>query len=72
MSHAGFPLSHARILSAVWGPEYGGELEYLRTFIRQLRRKLGDDATAPKYLVTDSQIGYRFKAEIDLAAGGQS
>jgi two-component system KDP operon response regulator KdpE len=72
MSHAGSPLSHARILSAVWGPEYGGELEYLRTFVRQLRKKLGDDATAPKYLVTDSQIGYRFKAETDLVAGGQT
>jgi two-component system KDP operon response regulator KdpE len=70
MSHAGIPLSHARILAAVWGPEYGGELEYLRTFMRQLRKKLGDDAAAPKYLVTDSQIGYRFRADAGLAAGG--
>jgi two-component system KDP operon response regulator KdpE len=72
MSHAGFPLSHAQILSAVWGPEYGSEVEYLRTLIRQLRKKLGDDATSPKYLVTDSQIGYRFKAETDLVAGGRT
>jgi two-component system, OmpR family, KDP operon response regulator KdpE len=71
MSHAGLPLTHARILAAVWGPEYGGELEYLRTFVRQLRKKLGDDASAPKYLVTDAQIGYRFRAETDLAAGGR-
>jgi two-component system KDP operon response regulator KdpE len=71
MSHAGLPLTHVRILTAVWGPEYGGELEYLRTFVRQLRKKLGDDAAAPKYLVTDSQVGYRFRAEIDLAAGGR-
>ena len=71
MSHAGLPLTHARILAAVWGPEYGGELEYLRTFVRQLRKKLGDDASAPKYLVTDSQIGYRFRAEADLATGGR-
>jgi two-component system KDP operon response regulator KdpE len=71
MSHAGLPLTHARILAAVWGPEYGGELEYLRTFVRQLRKKLGDDASAPKYLVTDAQIGYRFRAEADLAAGGR-
>jgi two-component system KDP operon response regulator KdpE len=70
MANAGFPLTHARILAAVWGPEYGGELEYLRTFVRQLRKKLGDDATSPKYLVTDSQVGYRFRAEADLAAGG--
>jgi two-component system KDP operon response regulator KdpE len=61
MAHAGFPLTHARILAAVWGPEYGGELEYLRTFVRQLRKKLGDNAVSPKYLVTDLQVGYRFK-----------
>jgi two-component system KDP operon response regulator KdpE len=70
MAHAGLPLTHRRILAAVWGPEYGGELEYLRTFVRQLRKKLGDDAAAPKYLVTDSQIGYRFRAQLDLMAGG--
>jgi two-component system KDP operon response regulator KdpE len=67
MSHAGRPLTHARILAAVWGPEYGGELEYLRTFVRQLRKKLGDDALSPKYLATDPRIGYRFRAETDLA-----
>jgi two-component system KDP operon response regulator KdpE len=69
MSNAGLPVTHARILASVWGPEYGGELEYLRTFVRQLRKKLGDDATAPKYLVTDSQVGYRFKSEVAMAAG---
>jgi two-component system KDP operon response regulator KdpE len=72
MSHAGLPLTHARILAAVWGPEYGGELEYLRTFVRQLRKKLGDDAASPKYVVTDAQIGYRFKAEADLTTGGRA
>jgi two-component system KDP operon response regulator KdpE len=72
MSHAGFPLTHARILAAVWGPEYGGELEYLRTFVRQLRKKLGDDAASPRYLVTDSQIGYRFRSEAELMAGGRT
>src|SRR5450631_3674347 len=71
MSHAGLPLTHARILAAVWGPEYGGELEYLRTFVRQLRKKLGDDAASPRYLLTDSQVGYRFRAEADMATGGR-
>ncbi len=61
MKHAGLPMMHARLLGAVWGPEYGGELEYLRTFIRQLRKKLEDDAAHPKYLLTDSHIGYRFR-----------
>jgi two-component system KDP operon response regulator KdpE len=61
MRHAGLPMMHARLLSAVWGPEYGNELEYLRTFMRQLRKKLEDDAAHPKYMLTDSHIGYRFR-----------
>jgi two-component system KDP operon response regulator KdpE len=67
MAHAGLPITHARLLHAVWGPEYGGELEYLRTFVRQLRKKLEDDPADPAYLLTDSHIGYRFteaKAEL--------
>jgi two-component system KDP operon response regulator KdpE len=60
MAHAGLSLTHARLLAAVWGPEYRGEVEYLRTFMRQLRKKLGDNAADPKYLVTDSHVGYRF------------
>jgi two-component system, OmpR family, KDP operon response regulator KdpE len=60
MSHAGKPLTHARLLTNVWGTEYGNELEYLRTFVRQLRKKLEDDPARPKYLLTESYIGYRF------------
>jgi two-component system KDP operon response regulator KdpE len=61
MKHAGLPMMHARLLSAVWGPEYGNELEYLRTFMSQLRKKLEDDPAHPKYLLTDSHLGYRFR-----------
>jgi two-component system KDP operon response regulator KdpE len=60
MSHAGLPITHIRLLRAVWGPEYGGELEYLRTFIHQLRKKIEDDPSTPRYLLTDSHLGYRF------------
>jgi two-component system, OmpR family, KDP operon response regulator KdpE len=60
MSRAGKPLTHARLLTSVWGTEYGSELEYLRTFVRQLRKKLEDDPARPKYLLTESYIGYRF------------
>ena len=60
MAHAGMPITHTRLLRAVWGPEYGGELEYLRTFVRQLRKKLEEDPAEPAYLLTDSHIGYRF------------
>lgn len=61
MSHAGIPMPHARLLQAVWGPEYGGEVEYLRTFVRQLRKKIGDDAAEPLYIRTEPYIGYRFR-----------
>ena len=69
MAHAGLPITHARLLHAVWGPEYGGELEYLRTFIRQLRKKLEEDPAAPAYLLTDSHVGYRFAEVADLVPG---
>ena len=60
MLHAGLAMAHARILGAVWGVEYGGQLEYLRTYVRQLRKKLEDDPAEPKYLLTDACYGYRF------------
>jgi two-component system KDP operon response regulator KdpE len=67
MAHAGLPIAHGRLLNAVWGPEYGDEVEYLRTFVRQLRKKIEDDPGRPKYLLTHVQIGYRFRHN-DLAA----
>ena len=70
MAHAGLPITHVRLLRAVWGPEYGGELEYLRTFVRQLRKKLEDDPAEPTYLLTDSHVGYRF-AEAKLEPVGE-
>ena len=60
MAHTGLPITHARLLSAVWGAEYVNQVEYLRTFVRQLRKKLEDDAGSPKYILTDSYVGYRF------------
>jgi two-component system KDP operon response regulator KdpE len=63
MIHAGEPIPHARLLKSVWGPEYGNELEYLRTFVRQLRKKIEDDPRHPQYLLTDAYIGYRFNEQ---------
>ena len=63
MLNAGKPIAHSRLLTAVWGPEYGGELEYLRTFVRQLRKKLEDDPSQPSYLMTEMWFGYRFQGE---------
>ena len=61
MSHPGVPLAHAKLLRAVWGAEYGQELEYLRVFMHQLRKKLEDDPSAPEYLLTELHFGYRFR-----------
>jgi two-component system KDP operon response regulator KdpE len=60
MTHAGRPIQHSSLLKAVWGQGYGNELEYLRTFMRQLRKKLEDDPANPKYLLTEAHVGYRF------------
>jgi two-component system, OmpR family, KDP operon response regulator KdpE len=61
MAHADLPITHGRLLNAVWGPEYGGEVEYLRAFVHQLRKKIEDDSSNPKYLLTDMKLGYRFR-----------
>jgi two-component system, OmpR family, KDP operon response regulator KdpE len=61
MEHAGRPIAHTKILSVLWGPEYGGEREYLRVVVSQLRKKLEEDPAHPIYLLTDSYIGYRFR-----------
>jgi two-component system KDP operon response regulator KdpE len=64
MTHAGKPVTHAQLLRAVWGPQFRGELEYLRTFMYQLRKKLEADPAKPKYLLTDSYFGYRFEDQV--------
>jgi two-component system KDP operon response regulator KdpE len=61
VTNAGKILTHRELLQKVWGPEYGGETEYLRTYIKQLRRKLEPDVTRPVYLLTVPSTGYRFR-----------
>jgi len=60
--NAGKPLSHRRLLQAVWGPDYGDEPEYLRVMINQLRKKLESDPARPKLILTEPWVGYRFQA----------
>jgi two-component system, OmpR family, KDP operon response regulator KdpE len=60
MSRAGHVVTYARLLTAVWGSECREEVEYLRTFVRQLRKKIEDDPSNPVYLLTDVYVGYRF------------
>jgi two-component system, OmpR family, KDP operon response regulator KdpE len=60
MKNQGVPLTHAKLLRTIWGPEYGEELEYLRSYVRSLRKKIENDPAHPKYLVTEPWLGYRF------------
>jgi two-component system KDP operon response regulator KdpE len=76
--HAGEVVSHRRILQAVWGPDYGDEVEYLRVFINQLRKKVEPDPPNPAYILTDPSAGYRlslppgsFRPAKSLAKGAE-
>jgi len=65
MQHADTPIEHGKLLRTVWGPEYGCELEYLRTYIKRLRKKIENDAMHPEYLLTVPWLGYRFCTQPD-------
>lgn len=60
MTHAGRAVTYGKLLTSVWGAEYRQEVDYLRTFVRQLRKKIENDPSNPKYLLTDAYVGYRF------------
>ncbi|HLH62985.1 MAG TPA: response regulator transcription factor [Ktedonobacteraceae bacterium] len=62
VTHAGKVISHRVLLQRIWGPEYGGEAEYLRVYINRLRQKLESDPAHPRYLLTEPGVGYRFVA----------
>lgn len=53
-------IAHRELLQAVWGPDYGDELEYLRVFVNRLRKKIEPNPSKPRFLVTDAWAGYRF------------
>jgi DNA-binding winged helix-turn-helix (wHTH) protein len=61
MKNAGVLLTHVKLLRSVWGLEYGGELEYLRTYICTLRKKIEKNPAHPEYIVSEPWIGYRFR-----------
>jgi two-component system KDP operon response regulator KdpE len=63
MERAGRPVRHDILLRSVWGPLYGEEREYLRVIVNQLRKKLEDDPAHPAYILTESHIGYLFRAD---------
>ena len=63
VSNPGKLLTHQWLLRKVWGQGYGTETTYLRTYVRALRKKLDDDASAPALIVTEPGVGYRWVAE---------
>ena len=66
VTNPGKLLTHQWLLRRVWGQGYGTETTYLRTYVRALRKKLGDDAQAPQLIVTEPGVGYRWIAESQL------
>ena len=62
-SNPGKLLTHAWLLQKVWGPGYGTESNYLRLFVRQLRQKLRDKPSDPRWITTEPGLGYRWLAE---------
>lgn len=68
IKHQGALVTHARLLRSVWGAEYGGELEYLRSYVRMLRKKIEDDPAEPEYILTEPWVGYRFRNPADAEA----
>jgi DNA-binding winged helix-turn-helix (wHTH) protein len=61
-------VTHVKLLHRVWGPEHGNELEYPRTYIRILRKKIEDDPAKPQYILTEPWAGYRFRNPSDRRA----
>lgn len=62
-AHPGRVLTHHGILNNVWGPEYVDNVEYLRVYMSQLRKKLEDNPKEPRFLLSEPGVGYRFSFE---------
>jgi two-component system KDP operon response regulator KdpE len=59
--HPGKVITHRNLLNAVWGGQSAEQVEYLRVFVGQLRKKLEPETSSPRYIVTEPWIGYRFE-----------
>ena len=64
-AHPNKVLPHRELLQAVWGPDYGNEVEYLRVFVNQLRKKIEADPASPVHLLTEPWVGYRLQLQPD-------
>nr|WP_314897993.1 response regulator transcription factor [uncultured Flavobacterium sp.] len=60
VKNEGRVLTHQYLLKQVWGNSYSDQTQYLRVFVAQLRKKIEEDPNRPKYIITESGVGYRF------------
>jgi two-component system KDP operon response regulator KdpE len=63
IKHAGVVVTHRQLLREVWGPSSSDHTHYLRVYMAQLRHKLENEPSRPKYLLTEPGVGYRLKSE---------
>jgi len=63
--HANEAVSHRELLQAVWGPDYGDQVDYLRAFIKSLRKKIEPNPDSPQYITTEPWVGYRFNGKAE-------
>ncbi|MGB7219624.1 MAG: response regulator transcription factor [Vicinamibacterales bacterium] len=61
VAHPNKVLPHRELLQAVWGPDYGDQVDYLRVFVNQLRKKIEAKPSSPMYLLTEPWVGYRLQ-----------
>jgi len=61
MQNMNAPLTHSALLHSVWGPEYVNQMDYVRTYVRMLRKKIEKDPSDPEYILTEPSLGYRFR-----------
>ena len=67
VGHANKVLSHRQLLQAVWGPDYGDQVDYLRVVVNQLRKKIEPTPSSPTYLLTEPWVGYRLHLPVRRA-----
>jgi len=67
VAHANKTLTHRELLQAVWGPDYGDQVDYLRVFVNQLRKKIEPKPSSPIFLLTEPWVGYRLHVPVEQA-----
>ena len=68
VTNAGKVVTHRQLLTAIWGAAHRDDVQYLRVFVRKLRRRIEADAARPRYLMTELGVGYRLRTPEQLAS----